>query len=123
MGPGTAEVELREVLEVFHCPGECTTKAKEVQKVLSTYRRSLSNISSCIQALSRKLPEMIASLPGVFSSNPDFSGASIERDFFKSPAGVYQRKYLYGDTAIPATVRELKERIEKGRISTIGQYR
>ena len=73
--------------------------------------------------MSRKLPEMIASLPGVLSSNPDFSRASIERDFFKSPAGVNQRKYLYGDPRLPATVKELKERIEKGRISTIGHYR
>ena len=66
---------------------------------------------------------MMASLPGVLASNTDFSGASIDRDFFKSPAGVNQRKYLYGDPRLPATVKELKERLEKGKISTIGHYK
>ena len=30
LGLGDAEADDREVLEVFHCPGDCTTKAKEV---------------------------------------------------------------------------------------------
>ena len=36
MGLGDSEADVREVLAVFHCPGECTTRAKEVSQVYRT---------------------------------------------------------------------------------------
>ena len=71
--------------------------------------------------MSRILPELTASLPVVLSSNPSFSGDTVDTDLFKSP--VFSRKYHYGDNRVPATVNELKERLEKGTIHTIGHYR
>ena len=67
------------------------------------------------------LPELTASLPSVLSSNPNFSGDTVDTSLFKS--AVSKRKYLFGDNRVPATVNELKERLEKGKIPTIGHYR
>ena len=71
--------------------------------------------------MSRILPELTASLPDVMSSNPNFSGINANKSIFENL--VFYRQYHYGDDRVPATVNELKERLEKGKIPTIGHYR
>ena len=71
--------------------------------------------------MSRILPGLTASLPDVMSSNPNFSGINVNKSIFENL--VFYRKYHYGDNCVPATVHELKEKLEKGQIPTIGHYR